>query len=86
MLNGPIPTILIAALGIYGGYVSGKTETTEAIKALSKDVAALNSRMDGNDVIRAGRTKQYQCAVRTLDRLTERTKIAPPCALQDGEQ
>ena len=86
LMSAEVVALVLAALAAFSGFIAGRQQTTDKIEQTTRDVAALAKRMDLNDVIRAGRTKQYQCAVRTLDRLTEKTHIAAPCALQDGEQ
>lgn len=66
--------ILAVGLGLYGGYLTGQTTTTMRIEQLEKDVATNSSRLEG-------RRDFMVCAVRTIDRLVDRTGIEKPCPL-----
>jgi hypothetical protein len=86
VVKDPVLATLLVIASAYGGFVSGQTKTTDQLEQLTKQAAALERRMDMIDALRSSRNKQYYCAVRTLDRLTEKAGIAPPCPLQEGEQ
>lgn len=78
-LQRNLMAILAAAFAAYGGYVSGQTTMTARLDRLEADVAKLEARIGQNDERISGRLPSMVCIVRTLDRLSEKTGVAPPC-------
>ena len=66
--------ILAVAFGLYGGYLTGKTEMEGKITRLEEKVATLEKNQ-------ADRRNFMICAVRTLDRIMDKTGVQQACPL-----
>lgn len=69
---------VMAAFAGYAGYINGQATQANELKELKSDVEELQAKQ-------ARRSWIIQCTTRTLDRLSDKTGVTPPCRL-DGDQ
>ena len=66
--------ILAVAFGLWGGYVTGQSETNSRLTNLERDVARHEAKL-------RGRTDFMVCTVRNMDKLFDEHDKPPPCPM-----
>lgn len=66
--------LLIGALGVWNGYVTGSSETRGKIDLLEKRISAIEAERDRESRVR-------ECNTRIMDQLTAQAGIVPVCAV-----
>lgn len=77
-LDRHLLAILLMGCTAYGGYATAQA-------GVRANYDALNARVTALEKTSTHRFPVMQCTVRTLDKLTDKTGISPPCQLEDSE-
>lgn len=70
--------ILAVAFGLWGGYVTGQSETNNRLTNLERMTAEHQKRL-------RGRSGFMVCTVRNIDKLYDAHGITPPCPMEVPE-
>lgn len=75
LLGHPLVLAMIAAaFSAYAGYLTGQA-------TMRSEIASLRDRVVRVEAVQARRNDFVGCSTRILDRLTDKTGIAPPCQI-----